>query len=60
MRESQQRAIAAAQQHWGRTWKRKLNEAWATAKYPAALKLHQAELQQIRNQFGPSWLARIN
>jgi hypothetical protein len=36
----------------GRTWKSKLNDAWYHASEAGIL-------QQIRNEFGPSWLMRF-
>ena len=40
-----------ARQH-GRTWKSQLNHDWMTGQT-------SGPLQQIRNQFGPSWLIRF-
>ena len=42
----------------GRTWKRKLNDAWITGDYHLATSGDSGWLQQVRNQFGPSWLVR--
>jgi hypothetical protein len=36
----------------GRTWKSKLNDDWMNGRA-------EGELQQVRNQFGPTWLARF-
>lgn len=36
----------------GRNWKSQLRDDWITGKA-------YGELQQIRNQFGPSWLTRF-
>jgi hypothetical protein len=36
----------------GRTWKSQLNDDWMNGRA-------EGELQQIRNQFGPSWLVRF-
>jgi len=36
----------------GPKWREKLLEGWMVAAYPGAL-------QQIRNQFGPKWLANL-
>ena len=47
----------AAQQ--GRTWKAELNHAWTSGHYPLPTFFNDvASLQQIRNQFGPSWLVK--
>jgi hypothetical protein len=42
-------AIVAYAKAHGRHWKRDLNDAWMRAAEPGLL-------QQMRNQFGPSWL----
>jgi len=36
----------------GRTWKHKLLSGWLRAAFPG-------ELQQLRNEFGPEWLAGV-
>lgn len=36
----------------GRTWKAKLNDDWVNGRA-------DSELQQVRNQFGPTWLTRF-
>lgn len=45
-------------QHWahnnGRNWKQTLRFAWESGDYGTFT--HASELQQIRNQYGPSWL----
>lgn len=41
----------------GRSWRMKLNDAWATgrdAEWPDG-----ALLRQVRNNLGPSWLMRV-
>jgi hypothetical protein len=45
-------AVRAYATEHGRTWKRQLLEDWMTGRC-------QAELQQLRNAFGPSWLAQF-
>jgi hypothetical protein len=42
----------------GRTWKSALREAWMTGDYGAFEKSNL--LQQLRNQFGPTWLTRFS
>jgi hypothetical protein len=42
----------------GRNWKSKLNDAWMTGNYPTGSIL--PELQQVRNEYGPSWLVRFS
>ena len=41
----------------GRTWKSQLNDMWMIAAYSGNPDAHL--LQQVRNQFGPSWLVRF-
>ena len=45
-------ALSAYAAENGRTWKSKLNHAWMNGQTDSML-------QQIRNQFGPSWLVRF-
>lgn len=42
---------------YGRRWKSTLNSCWETGYYGSDD--DSASLQQIRNNFGPSWLARF-
>jgi hypothetical protein len=42
----------------GRNWKSELNHAWMTGDYGLVAYTHS--LQQVRNQFGPSWLVSFN
>jgi hypothetical protein len=46
-----------AERH-GRNWKQQLSYCWETGDY--GITAHTAELQQIRNTFGPSWLVRFS
>ncbi len=41
----------------GRLWKSELREAWMTGVYPASA--DSMNLQQVRNNCGPSWLVRF-
>lgn len=41
----------------GRTWKSQLNHAWMTGDYWSSDQSNY--LQQVRNEFGPSWLVRF-
>lgn len=41
----------------GRYWKSKLHDIWMTGDY--GYEDDSASLQQIRNQFGPSWLVKF-
>jgi len=41
----------------GRKWKHKLNLAWVYCDYEGFADSHL--LQQIRNQFGPTWLTHF-
>lgn len=50
-------AVKAFAARHGRYWKRALNNAWfngSDAREPDG-----ALLRQVRNQFGPSWLAKV-
>ncbi len=49
---AQRVALVAFREQHGRTWKSTLRDGWERAAYPG-------ELQQIRNQLGPSWLNRL-
>lgn len=42
----------------GRNWKSELRQAWMTGNYPTGSTLPY--LQQIRNEFGPTWLVRFS
>lgn len=42
----------------GRNWKSELRQAWMTGNYPTGSIL--PALQQIRNQYGPTWLVRFS
>ena len=48
----QRAAIVQFRERFGRNWKSKLMTGWLRAAYPGAL-------QQIRNEIGPEWLAKI-
>jgi hypothetical protein len=48
----QQSALQEFKAKNGPEWKQILMEGWMIAKYPGPL-------QQIRNNFGPSWLERV-
>jgi len=54
-------ALLAFAARSGRSWKAELRTVWATCGYDAAGVGHEeaACLQQIRNAFGPLWLARV-
>lgn len=41
----------------GRNWKTALNHSWETGDYDSTV--DKPSLQQVRNQFGPTWLARF-
>ena len=42
---------------FGRNWKEKLRDCWLKAACPTFERYHL--LQQVRNQHGPSWLAKF-
>ena len=46
----------------GRNWKSELNTLWMNGAYSNAVLggAYPAHLQQVRNQFGPSWLVRFS
>ena len=48
----QRAALVAFKAEHGRTWKATLHAGWLRAAYPGPL-------QQIRNDFGPSWLTKL-
>lgn len=50
--EEQAAALEAFAAQHGADWRRKLNDGWLRAAYPGPL-------QQVRNQFGPTWLAKV-
>lgn len=57
--DAQYKALEAVYEHYGRLWKSRLRQSWETGKYTYFLQEYQSELQQIRNDFGPSWLTRF-
>jgi hypothetical protein len=57
--DNQYQALQKAKKHWGRTWKSKLRECWKNGIYPASLRDCKAELQQVRNEGGPTWLQKF-
>jgi len=50
-------ALVAFAASYGRNWKSSVNQAWMTGNYHGFTAYPY--LQQVRNQFGPSWLARF-
>ena len=55
---AQLNALRGFAQRHGRTWKSKLNAAWASGRDE---RLPDAPLlRQLRNEFGPEWLARFS
>ncbi len=52
-------ALGKAQAIFGRRWKSKLHVCWESGRYPRSLSPYKAELQQVRNQAGASWLTRF-
>ncbi|MDE9429868.1 hypothetical protein [Xenorhabdus bovienii] len=59
MNEQQQHAIQSVIDIYGRTWKSKLLNNWINSKYPYSLSNVSGTLQQIRNEFGSSWLSKF-
>lgn len=59
LNEDQRVALEAAKSALGRTWKSKLRHMWMDGMYDRyGMGDHSCELQQVRNQFGPTWLDR--
>lgn len=56
----QKAAVLAFMSANGKDWKDKLSAAWASGSYRFISKDNQALLQQVRNDFGPEWLAKIS
>lgn len=52
-------ALEKAKETFGRRWKSKLQACWETGMYPRSLSPSQAELQQVRNLGGATWLTRF-
>lgn len=59
MTEQQMHAINKVQEVYGRQWKSKLLANWMKSSYPSTLSDISADLQQIRNEFGPRWLNKF-
>lgn len=57
--DDQKIAILAYARKHGGTWKRELRIDWERACEGIVPGKYQAELQQIRNEFGPSWLNKF-
>jgi hypothetical protein len=55
--QEQLAAIISFAQDNGRNWKAELNHSWMNANYAGRTDGHL--LQQVRNQFGPSWLVKF-
>lgn len=52
-------AVAKFRDANGRGWKEKLNACWMSGNYRGINFSQVALLQQVRNEFGPAWLARV-
>jgi len=52
----QSQALDIFKEIYGEKWKYKLSSCWINSCYPSISDEHAAQLQGIRNQFGPSWL----
>ena len=57
MTEEQEQAVRAYAAKYGRFWKQKLLLAWQTGQDTAEPLGHA--LRQVRNQYGPRWLAGV-
>ncbi|NJM67495.1 MAG: hypothetical protein HC851_18385 [Acaryochloris sp. RU_4_1] len=55
----QQKALRLYAQEKGKTWKQNLADDWLRAAYRWGHPDKSYLLQQIRNQYGPSWLADL-
>lgn len=58
--DDQRHAIRIFSERNGQAWKEKLNVSWISGSYKGLDSNQSALLQQIRNQFGPEWLASMN
>jgi len=56
----QKAAVLAFMSANGKDWKDKLSAAWASGSYRFISKDNQALLQQVRNEHGPEWLAKVS
>lgn len=55
--DEQREALEACKAAHGRTWKSKLRLMWMYCSYSDyGMESHSRGLQQVRNQFGPTWL----
>lgn len=54
----QLQALRSYAKQYGRYWKASLRESWMNGDY-SGFQGEPAYLQQVRNTFGPSWLARF-
>jgi hypothetical protein len=52
-------ALKQAKDIFGQQWKSNLRTCWETGRYPCSLCHYKAELQQVRNQAGASWLSKF-
>jgi hypothetical protein len=50
-------ALSQWARYHGKTWKFKLDSAWMSGVYGHSFQGALGYLQQVRSQFGPSWLA---
>jgi hypothetical protein len=55
----QQETIALYAQEKGRNWKSQLLDEWLVASYRWNHPDKSYLLQQVRNQFGPTWLKKV-
>jgi hypothetical protein len=51
-------AVIHFARYHGRYWKAELSGCWITGHYPSGV--DSCYLQQVRNQFGPEWLAKFS
>jgi hypothetical protein len=52
------KALRSYAEAHGRTWKSQLHDTWMTGRYDSSD--DSMNLQQVRNEFGPSWLVRFH
>jgi len=57
--DHQYSALKQAQKIFGQQWKSNLQTCWESGMYPRSLSQYKAELQQVRNQGGASWLTKF-
>jgi len=58
--KEQLKALESFKSLHAENWKDELSQCWMKGNYPRMSSDDSAYLQQLRNQFGPKWLAEVN